>query len=235
MAGRVLKAIVFDIDGTLYRQTPLRRAMLFRLVAAHAANPFEGWRTMSALRAYRNAQEHLRGDASSRGDSPDNIATAQLRLASERSGIDCAALSACVERWMEREPLPLLSRCIQPGLREFLAACRERGLRLGALSDYPADAKLKALGVADYFDVSLCAQAPEIGVFKPDPKGLRVALERLGTDAADALYVGDRVDVDAAAAKSAGVACAIITRSSTPSPETHFVVESFAQLRNRIF
>ena len=136
---------------------------------------------------------------------------------------------------MEREPLPLLARFIRPGLREFLAACRERGLRLGALSDYPADAKLKALGVANYFDVSLCAQAPEIGVFKPDPKGLRVALERLETDAADALYVGDRVDVDAAAAKAAGVACAIITRSSAPSPDPHFVVESFAQLRHRIF
>ena len=68
------------------------------------------------------------------------------------------------------------------------------------LSDYQAMPKLRALGIADLFDEVLSAQDPDIGVFKPDPRGLEVALQRLDVRPAEALYVGDRVEVDAIAA-----------------------------------
>jgi FMN phosphatase YigB (HAD superfamily) len=225
-----VKAIVFDVDGTLYRQGPLRRAMAIRLVSAHLGCPGVAWRTFSALRAFRQAQEHLRDDTS--GD----VAAAQLRVACERSGLDRASVAACVERWMEREPLPLLARFVQPGLVEFLEACRARGVRLATLSDYPADAKLHALGVSRYFDLNLCAQAREIGVFKPNPRGLQVVLDRLGAAAGDAVYVGDRADVDAAAAHAAGVPCAIL-RGRTPPAMTdpYFAAASYFHLRDSLF
>jgi putative hydrolase of the HAD superfamily len=227
---RALKAVVFDIDGTLYRQGPLRRAMLFRLLAAHAVRPMAGWRTFAALRAYRHAQEQLRGDLS--GD----VAAAQVKLACERARMDRAIVAETVERWMEREPLAILRRHLQPGLVEFLDVCRLRGLRLATLSDYPGDDKLRALGVAHYFDVSLCAQSKEIGVFKPNPKGLQVALDRLGAAPAHTLYVGDRVDVDAPAAEAAGVPCAILTRTrSANGVPSYFQAENYYQLRDLLF
>ena len=227
---RALKAIVFDVDGTLYRQGPVRRAMLVRLLAAYAMHPVAGWRTLSALRAYRHAQERLRSHVS--GD----VAEAQLRLTCERTRMHRASVVECVERWMEREPLTFLRRHVQPGLVELLDTCRARGVRLATLSDYPADAKLRALGVAQYFDVTLSAQAADIGVFKPNPRGLHVAVERLGVTALDTLYVGDRVDVDAAAAEAAGVACAILTR--TPRARTsslHLEAASYFQLSELLF
>ena len=55
-----LKALVFDIDGTLYRQGPLRGAMLSRLLRKHAMHPIRGWQTFRVIKAYREAQEHLR-------------------------------------------------------------------------------------------------------------------------------------------------------------------------------
>ena len=64
------KAVIFDLDGTLYRPETLRRAMLLRLLHAHAVRPLRGLRTARVLRAYRNAQEHLR-----------NAAIALIRLA----------------------------------------------------------------------------------------------------------------------------------------------------------
>lgn len=227
--ARALKAVVFDIDGTLYRQGALRRAMLVRLLTAHLVRPLTGWRTLTALQAYRRAQEQLRHDAQSGG------AEAQLALACERSRMDRAAVAACVERWMEREPLAILQRFVQPGLIEFLDACRARGLRLATLSDYPGDDKLQALGIAQYFDVRLCAQAPEIGVFKPNPRGLHVAMERLGTTARETLYVGDRVDVDAAAAEAAAVPAAIIVSARSPGPVRHLEATSYSELRERLF
>ena len=226
-----LKAIVFDIDGTLYRQGPVRRAMLFKLVAAYAFRPVEGWQTMTALRAYRHAQERLRG-APCGGDA----AAAQLQLACEGTRLDRAVVADRVDRWMEREPLAILGKYAQPGLMDFLEACRTRGIRMGTLSDYPGDEKLRALGVDQYFDVRLCAQSPEIGVFKPDPRGLQVALERLGTTARETLYIGDRADVDAAAAEAAGIPCAILT-SARPAaePRSYISIPSYTDLGGLLF
>ena len=47
----VVKAVIFDVDGTLYRQRPLRRAMAVRLVAGHLLHPIRGMRTARILAA----------------------------------------------------------------------------------------------------------------------------------------------------------------------------------------
>src|SRR5207248_3472505 len=39
-----LKALIFDLDGTLYRQGPLRRAIALRLLRAYALKPAEAVR-----------------------------------------------------------------------------------------------------------------------------------------------------------------------------------------------
>jgi FMN phosphatase YigB (HAD superfamily) len=225
-----LKALVFDVDGTLYRQDLLRRAMFLHLLRSHATHPVRGWRTARLLQAYRRAQEHLRAAA------PRDIASAQISLASRRARVDRDAVVACVTRWIEEEPLSFLPRCIQPGLVEFLRACKARGLRLGALSDYPAHAKLEALGVAELFDVVLSAQDPEVDVFKPNPRGLVLAVERLGSTVSESLYVGDRLDVDVPTAERAGVHCAIVSRHrASQGPSSHSFVNSYAELHHRLF
>ncbi len=201
-----LKAIVFDVDGTLYRQDPVRRAMLGRLLKAHLGRPLTGLRTLRWLRAYRSAQERLRGEPPESGD----LAARQLRLACQWTGADPADLRRCVRRWMEQEPLALLRPSLREGLPTLLAVARRRGLRVAACSDYPAAEKLTAMGIAGLFDVVVTAQDPDVQRFKPDPRMLEVALGRLGVAKEEALYVGDRPEVDAEAAHRAGMACAIV-------------------------
>jgi len=203
--------------------------MLFRLVRAYAVRPILGLRTFRALQAYRGAQEDLRD--SSTGDT----AVAQLQLASDRTGLPRDFVARTVERWMEQEPLPLLRGYMQPGVEAFLSACQDAGIALAALSDYPPDAKLEAMGLKVFIGATFCAQNPNIGVFKPDPKGIRVALELLGVPANRAIYVGDRVDVDAVAAHAAGIACAILTRQPAAPTDKHVRVASFAELTVRLF
>jgi putative hydrolase of the HAD superfamily len=206
-----IEAVIFDVDGTLYRQDSLRRAMAMRLIRAHALRPLTGWRAMKVIGAYRRAQEKLREQPE---DAAADLAEAQIRYACEQTGLDRGAVSTCVERWMDREPLPLLASRIQPGLVEFLDTCRSRHLRMGVLSDYPAHDKLVALGIADYFDVVVSAQSREVGVFKPHPRGLLVIAERLGVRPSACLYVGDRVGVDDAAARAAGMPYFIVSNAS---------------------
>lgn len=227
-----LRAIVFDVDGTLYRQGGVRRGMLARLLRAHAARPAQGVRTLRALRAYRRAQEHMRASAQLPGG---DAAAGQLRLACLWSGVGPEELGACVQRWMHTEPLDLVAREARPGLVPFLDAARARRLRLGVLSDYPPAAKLAALGVESYFDVAVCAQDADVCAFKPSPRGILVALERLGVAPDAALYVGDRPEVDAAAAAAAGVPCVIIGRRDAAHPGGWAEVSGYAALERALF
>jgi putative hydrolase of the HAD superfamily len=222
-------ALVFDVDGTLYRQGALRRVMLTHLLRSHLAHPVRGWRTMQVLRAYRHAQEHLRT-----GPPVGDIGAAQIARTCERAGVDRDTVMQVVSRWMEQEPLQFLPQCLQPGLVEFLHIAKQRKVRLAVLSDYPAEAKLEALGLAGVFEVILSAQTPVVNAFKPDPRGLLVALERLGATRAESLYVGDRVDVDAAMAEAAGVRCAIVTNRSSDGG-SHVQVTDFSQLRQQLW
>jgi putative hydrolase of the HAD superfamily len=224
-----LKVVVFDVDGTLYRQGPLRKAMLLRLLRLTAGRPFEGVRTFQTLQAYRRAQEDLREHETG------GIAAAQLQLACTRTGRDRASVERCVERWMEQEPLSTMPRCRYEGLVDFLQACKARGLRLAALSDYPAAAKLEALGIGHLFDLVLCAQSPEVDVFKPNPRGLQVVVEQMGVFRHECLYVGDRAEVDAAAAKAAGLPCVILTNNKPSASDGFETVTSYQQLQDRLF
>jgi putative hydrolase of the HAD superfamily len=193
------RAVLFDVDGTLYRQAPVRRAMVVALARAYVAHPVEGRRVLRTLAAYRKAQESLRAEPVA------DIAIAQVDLAAARVGTDPAVVRDLVERWMELAPLAAVAAHARPGLGDVLDAIAATGARLGAVSDYPAHRKLTALGVADRFSVVVAAQDPRVDAFKPDPKGLLVALDELGVEPADALYVGDRADVDGRAAAAAGV------------------------------
>lgn len=229
-----LKAIIFDLDGTLYRQDPLRQAMLVRLLRAYATQPLSGLQTFRVLGAYRRAQEHLRDTATSSGPCSD-LAEAQVQLTCQRTKIERSTVLASVTRWMEQEPLALLARYRQPGLVEFLDACKAQGLGLGVVSDYPAKAKLQALGLDTYFDVVLSAQSPEVGVFKPHPRGLLVAAERLGCSPGECVYVGDRAEVDGPAALAAGMPAYIVTqRPNERGPVSWTQVTGYAQLHERL-
>jgi FMN phosphatase YigB (HAD superfamily) len=226
-----LKAIVFDVDGTLYAQAGLRRAMFLQLVRAHLARPWEGFSTFRVLAAYRRAQELLR-----EGPIDGDLAVAQLQLACRRAGAPEALVKSLVARWMEQAPLPLLPRFMDPELPLLLKAARERGVRLGVFSDYPAAEKLRALGVAEFFEVVLTAQDPSVNRFKPDPCGLREAFRRLRAEGAEALYVGDRAKVDAAAAEAAGVPCIILNPRRNGSAGNSFdEVTGYAELRTLLF
>ncbi len=199
------QAVVFDVDGTLYNQGPVRRAMMVRLARAHVARPRTGARTVRTLAAYRRAQEALR-EAAFEGD----VGTEQLALAAAQVGAQVADVRALVERWMETAPLDAVATHARPGLIDVLDELARRSIALGVVSDYPAERKLAALGLDGRFDVVVTAQDPRVHAFKPSPKGILVALAELGVDPRDALYVGDRPEVDAAAAAAASVRCVLV-------------------------
>jgi putative hydrolase of the HAD superfamily len=219
-----IEAVVFDVDGTLYDQVRLRRAMLLRLIRVHALHPLRGWKVARVIRAYRRAQEELRASTS------DEPARRQAALAAGRTGVPTEEVQRITGRWLQNEPLQVLARYRRADLVETLSALRDDGVRLGVVSDYPADDKLIALGVRQFFDVVVSAQDPDVGAFKPSPRGLQICLARLGVRAEHALYVGDRPETDAAAARSSDVGCVIIGSRPPLVATDHVAITAFPQL-----
>ncbi len=73
--------------------------------------------------------------------------------------------------------------------------------RLGVLTNGNAD--VRRLGLADYFDFTLCAE--ELGVGKPDPRPFCEALKRAGVAAEHAVHIGDHPSDDIGGAQRAGM------------------------------
>jgi putative hydrolase of the HAD superfamily len=222
---RRIRAVLFDLDGTLYRQRPMRVRMALELAAFMARRPIRGRVVAKVLAQYRRAQEVLRRDAE------NGHPRRQAAVAADRSGVAEVIVDALVNEWMIDRPLKHLQRCQMAGLGELLSFLQARQIVTGVLSDYPATKKLKALGIADRFSLVLCASDSEVGAFKPSPIGFLTAAARWQIEPTEILYVGDRADVDAPGACAAGMPCVIVGKSRTES-NGFMSVSSFERLRD---
>ena len=208
-----VRGVVFDVDGTLYHQAPLRAIMAALLLVSAPADPKRLMRQMRVVRAYRCAQEMLRrpqADSEERVPGNIDLARRQILAAAGLCGEPPAMVAEAVRQWFYRRPLPLLPLVRRRRLIPTLAALAAEGYRLGVYSDYPARDKLDALGVGAYFPVVVTAGQSDIGAFKPAAVGFRVTARRMGISPRHLLYVGDRASVDGAGATCAGMQVVII-------------------------
>lgn len=208
---RPIQGVLFDLDGTLYRQPPMRLLMALELSSLPLSGPLRFSQRLDALRRYRQAQERLRDSTEGLHGS---LATAQLELAAAAARLPKLEVQELVETWMQRRPLKYLRFCRAKGLDPLLDFLDSRQVAVGVFSDYPAAAKLEALGLGRRFSPVLCASDADINAFKPHPRGFLRACETWGLSPADVLMVGDRPEVDAAGAAAAGMPCVIIGKPS---------------------
>jgi FMN phosphatase YigB (HAD superfamily) len=199
-----IRAVLFDVDGTLYHQAPLRAAMALEL-AAHAASGrlgFPARRVARALSLFRTVREELRAI---RPPAATPLSRLQFEEPARRLGESPTFIQIVVDEWMFRRPVKYLRYARRGDVMSLIGGLLQRGVKLGVFSDYPAHDKLHGLGLSDPFSLVLCATDPEIDAFKPHPRGFLHACRRWGLDPAEVAYVGDRADVDLAGAEAAGM------------------------------
>lgn len=112
-----------------------------------------------------------------------------------------------------------------PGARETLEALRERGYRLGVVSN--ADGRVRKLleeaGLAAHLEIIL--DSAHLGVEKPDPRIFLAATEALHLPPSACAYVGDVYEIDILGARAAGLRPILI--GASPAPDS---VERVARL-----
>ena len=75
---------------------------------------------------------------------------------------------------------------------------------------------LRDAGVVDLFDTIIVSDA--VGWRKPRPEIFELALQQVGVAPGDALFVGDRADIDVAGAQAMGMPAAWVNRDRKPLP-----------------
>jgi pyrophosphatase PpaX len=121
-----------------------------------------------------------------------------------------SALGLAEERWAEADKRWLSHYCEEEivlieGARDALLRVRAAGLRAGLVTSgdrVRVSRELADLGMAELFEVLVCAE--DTVRRKPHPEPLLLALQRMRLGAAEAVYVGDSPE-DVQMAQAAGV------------------------------
>lgn len=192
MSERGVRAVVFDLDGTLVNSMPLvLRGYAHALEPYHP--PLDEARIIALL-----------------GGPPERF----FRELLPDPG-DAAAALARLERFFGEH-----ADLIQPfaGAGEMLDALRAAGLRLGVWTGRERASTewiLRRHGLLARIDAAVCGD--DLPSHKPDPAGLESVLAQLSASPGTALFVGD-ADVDVLAGAASGVRTLLIRHGRRVGP-----------------
>jgi putative hydrolase of the HAD superfamily len=202
-----LRAVLFDLDGTLMDHDAARVAGLKAYLAgwlpgieaSELARLDEQWQRLEAL----HYDEYAAGRCSMQEQRRRRVRGMHEALG-RAVGSDEAAdewfaayLAHYRTAWSPFED-------VLPALASLASAHPQA--KLGVITNgegEPQRAKLAAIGLSERFP--LLVASGEIGVAKPDPAIFLLACELLEVEPANAAHVGDRLDLDAQGAASAGL------------------------------
>jgi HAD superfamily hydrolase (TIGR01509 family) len=188
-APSVLRAVLFDMDGTLVETEQYWGEAMFELAERLGGRMSESARAATVGSTMRRSMTILHADLGLDRTEDELLADA---------------------RWVEDRTAQLLGAGISwcPGARELLTAVRAAGLRTALVTTTPrrlADIVLATIRTdldGDPFDVTVCGD--EVPALKPDPAPYRQAMAALGVQPADCVVVEDS-ESGVAAGLAAGV------------------------------
>jgi tRNA threonylcarbamoyl adenosine modification protein (Sua5/YciO/YrdC/YwlC family) len=184
-----VRALIFDMDGTLYRNARLDQAYensMYPLIAERKGLTEAGARRLFAER-YAEMRRRL-------GRQPSKLYT-----------LAHMGISDLV--WAARQGRIPVTAYLRPNRRLRAVLLRLRAsFRMGIVTNnHHANtlATLNALGIQDCFDSVLTLT--ESRRFKPSPELYTTMAERLGVDPEECLSIGDRPDLDLVPAAQVGM------------------------------
>ena len=199
------RAVIFDVDGTLYNQNKLRAIMAVRLLVHGLLQPHR-LIDLKIIKAFRSFREEAAFD---QGD----LSTYQYQVVADKLAVPLHEVKLVIEKWMYQVPLSYLSFCRDRELSTIIGKIKSHGVMTIAYSDYPAVEKLACLGVE--MDFVFSATDSMINCLKPNPKGLNAIVNQLSLSPGDCLFIGDRDEKDGMCARQVGMDFILLPKSKS--------------------
>jgi HAD superfamily hydrolase (TIGR01509 family) len=199
-----MKLILFDAGNTLVW---VDHPYLLGLLGEYGYEVTEEQLLEAEYAAKRMMDELIRSGNSGTDASRGPIYFARVLA---EVGVDPSLLPSLAPRIAARHAESNLWCRVRPGTAEALRELRERGHRLGVISnsDGRIEELLASVGLAEYFDFIIDSHV--VGFEKPDPRIFHLGCERGGVAPEDVVYVGDLYEIDVVGARGAGLRAVLI-------------------------
>lgn len=198
-----IRLVIFDVDGTLYDQSKMRKKMLIELCKFYLLRP---WKVNEffLLKKFREQRDKLAFEEN------QDISAAQFELRGK--AMSSHKVREIVDLWMRKKPLQFIRKLrFEEGVQLF-KVLSANGIDVAVLSDFDPTEKINAMGFECAHMYS--SESREINVLKPNPKGIQYVLNDLNIKPSQALYIGDRAETDGEASKRAGIQFINVKRSA---------------------
>ena len=238
-------AVLFDLFDTLVLLDRSRLPEVHvngkarRTTAGHLHRAFQPFAPGLSLEDFVDAlfwswqeAERIRGESHREVTAPERFSMMFGRLGLGQGMVPPEALQMLLATHMKE----LSKAVVFPEHHGDLLRSLAKSHKLAVVSnfDYTPMARhiLEREAVADLFQTVVVSD--EVGWRKPKPVIFELALSRMGTAPGDALFVGDRADIDVAGAQGVGMAAAWINRDGSVLPDgvraPEFEIQDLAEL-----
>lgn len=191
----MVKAVLFDFWGTLVEngtRSPTREAQKIMRARVHYRDFIVPFEEAFFTTKWESQEQGFRAVFEKFNLRPHPIAIEKL-----------------VGLWNKNKLLATL----YPDTEEVLKTLKEKGLKLGLLSNtdnFSVDFVLDKFKLRQYFDVVILSY--DVGMLKTNPEMFKMALDKLGVAPEETVMVGDSLETDIPGAKAAGVSSILVDR-----------------------
>ena len=197
-----MKAVIFDLDDTLFDHTTSATRAIHAWVPQLGGTPTDELVAQWFVIERHNFDHWLKGDLTHQGQRRGRLRDFLPLIDhpvpptdDELDEIFAGFLAAYRQSW-----------AAFPDARPALEVARSNGWRIGVLtngSTTQQNAKLTEIGLAGFVDVVSTSESLDFS--KPAPQAYLLTCEALGVSPADTLMIGDNLELDVVAARSAGL------------------------------
>lgn len=224
-----MRAVLFDLDDTLFDHRRSARAALTEVHRAHGREtPYDAFE-----RAHTRYLEEMHIQVLAKRIGLEEARRERFRRVFASLGVTLGDSDVELTAAAYRDGYKLARRALA-GAAELLAAVRGHArvaIVTNNLLEEQQD-KLQYCALAPFVDALIASE--DVGVSKPDPRIFQVALERVGATADEAVMVGDSWANDIAGAARAGIRAVWFNPDRKPVPAEPAgvaVIESLAPAR----
>lgn len=197
---RMIKAVIFDLDNTLYNFDAANEFGI-RALAAYT-EPVFGWDYPRMKDLYEESREKLTERMGDVGSAHNRLLRFQNLLEEKKLPLHPHALEMAKAYWRG----VVDNMAPSPGVREIMEELRRMGIRIGLGTDmtaYMQYEKLIRLGLMEYMDFIVSSE--EAGTDKPGNAFFMLCARKAGCLPGECLFIGDNIVRDYGGAAAAGM------------------------------